>query len=197
MINRELIENVKFEVLKDTRKKPNLDIDKNLFTIEEYIEAFIDSKLKSSIFFNDEQDFFENLLKVSSTKHYKHLRYLSSKHASSVMKLRFTHRPFSFFFLIQGERHYHIVWETLNIAEATYIWRLNKDSEVLKSTLKELEGIMNMIKSEGRTAYLALVDDSFNRIFHNYIESAESFIKWKREFDSILAKTDHHIIKTD
>lgn len=69
-INRELIENVKFEILKETRKKTNQDIDKNLFTMEEYIEAFTDSKLKSSIFFNDEQDFFEYLLKVSSTKHY-------------------------------------------------------------------------------------------------------------------------------
>lgn len=195
-INRELIENVKFEILKDARKKPNLDTDKNLFTMQEYLEEFTHSKLKSSIFFNDEKDFLENLLKVSSTKHYKHLRYLSSKHASGVMKLRFTHNPFSFFFLIQGERNYHIVWETLNTAEATYIWSINKAPDVLKSTLKQLEGIMNIIKSKGRTAYLAIEDNSFNRIFHVYTESAEGFIKWKGEFEGVLAKTDRHIIKT-
>ncbi|MGN7986052.1 hypothetical protein ACTJKC_01860 [Pedobacter sp. 22226] len=196
-INRELIENVRFEVLKDARKKPNLDTDKNLFTMEEYLEAFTDSKLKSGIFFTDEQDFFENILKVSNNKHYKHLRYLSSKHASGVMKLRFTHNPFSFFFLIQGERNYHIVWETLNTAEATYIWSINKDPDVLKSTLKQLEGIMDIIKSKGRTAYLIIEDDSFNRIFHVYTESAEGFIKWKSEFESVMAKIDNHIIRPD
>ncbi len=185
-INKELIEKVKFEFLKDARKKTSVDIDKNLFTMEEYLEAFTDSKLKSSTFFNNDKEFLENLLEVSNTKHYKHLRFLSSKHAGGVMKLRFTHNPFSFFFLIEGENNYHVVWETLNTAEATYVWGIKKDPDILKSTLKQLEGVMNIIKTKGRMAYLLTEDDSFSRIFHDYTKPADGFIKWKSEIESML-----------
>ncbi|GGG94702.1 hypothetical protein [Pedobacter zeae] len=135
-INRELIENVKFEFLKTNNKTISAVPDRNLYTMEEYFEAFGDEKLKPGTFYDDEKIFLEDQLKVSNSKHYKHLRFLSSKHACEVMKLRFTQNPFSFFFLIQSESNYHIVWETLNTAEATYIWSIEKDPDVLKLKLK-------------------------------------------------------------
>jgi len=185
-VNRELIENIKFDFLRVAKKKTAMNVDRNLFTMEEYFDAFADNKLKPGTFYTNDNNFLEDLLNVSATKHYKHLRFLSSKHATEVMKLRFTQNPFSFFFLIQGERNYHIVWETLNTAEATYIWSIEKAPDVLKSTLKQLEDIMNLIKFKGRTAYLIMEEDSFSRVYHDYTEPADGFVKWKIEIERIL-----------
>jgi hypothetical protein len=79
-INQKLIDNVKFEFVKATKKKVTVDVDKNLFTMEEYFETFGDENFKPNTFYNDEKELFEDLLKITNTKHYKHLRFLSSKH---------------------------------------------------------------------------------------------------------------------
>jgi hypothetical protein len=103
-INKELIENVKFEFVRATKKKISVDIDKNLFTMDEYFDTFADVKIKTNPFYNNEKDFLDDLLKISNTKHYKHLRFLSSQHLHDIMKLRFIHKPFSFIFIIQGDK---------------------------------------------------------------------------------------------
>lgn len=186
-IDKQLIDNVKFEFVKfTTKKKINVDIGKTLFTMDEYFDTFADDNFKSNTFYNNDKELFEDLLSISNTKHYKHLRFLSSKHSHDIMKLRFVHKPFSFIFLIQGDRNYHIVWETLDTEEATYVWHITKDINVLKMTLRKIEDIINVIKVQGKTAYISSTEDPFRRIYHDYSDLVDGFVKWKGELESIL-----------
>jgi hypothetical protein len=186
-IDKLLIDNVKFEFVKaTTKKKINVEIDKSIFTMDEYFDTFSDEKFKSNTFYNNDKELFEDLLTISNTKHYRHLRFLSSKHSHEIMKLRFVHKPFSFIFLIQGDRNFHIVWETLDTEEATYIWHIDKNLQVLKMTLRKIEDIINVIKVQGKTAYLSSTEDPFRRIYHDYSEFVDGFVKWKGELENIL-----------
>lgn len=186
-INKEMIDDVKFEFVKDiVKKKPNFNVDKSLFTMDEYFDSFADEKFQSNTFHKNEQDLFDDLLHISKTKHYKHLRYLSSIHAYHIMKLRFVHKPMSFLFLVEGECNYHIIWETLDTTEATYVWHIAKNLDLLKTTLRKIEHIINVIKVQGRIAYLNSHDDPFRRIKHDYSELIDGFIKWKGSIESYL-----------
>jgi hypothetical protein len=187
-ISKELIDSVKFEFVRTTtRKKPGLEIDKSLFTMEEYFQQFADQNFKSNTFFRNEQDLLNDLLEIHQTKHYKHLRYLSAIHASGVMKLRFVLKPFSFIFLIEGERNYHVIWETLDTREATYVWHTKKDLQELKRCLRKIEDIIHVIKVQGKTAYISSAEEPFRRIYHDYSEVVNGFIKWKGELESVLS----------
>ncbi len=185
-INKDLIDNVKFEFVRSIKKKISVSIDKNLFTMDEYFDTFADEKFKSNTFYNNEKDFFNDLLKISNTKHYKQLRYLSSKHAHNIMKLRFIHKPFSFIFLIEGDKNYHIIWETLDTEEATYVWHIAKDINIVKLTLQKLENIINVIKIQGKTAYINTADEPFRRIYHDYSLFVDGFLKWKGDLENYL-----------
>jgi hypothetical protein len=154
--------------------------------MDEYFDTFADEKFKSNTFYSNDKELFEDLLTISNTKHYKHLRFLSSKHSHDTMKLRFVHKPFSFIFLIQGDRNYHIIWETLDTEEATYVWHITKDINLLKMTLRKIEDIINVIKVQGKTAYISSTEDPFRRIYHDYSELVDGFVKWKGELENIL-----------
>lgn len=91
-IDKTLIEEVKFEFIKVVRRKESSS-DKQLFTIDDYLETFAGEDFKKLHFFKDDHEFFENLLEKSETKHYKHLRFLSSKHKHDILKLRIVHNP--------------------------------------------------------------------------------------------------------
>ena len=162
------------------------EIDKSLFTMDELFDTLTDEQVKSNVFYENEKQLFNDLLQITKTKHYKHLRFLSSKHAHSILKLRFVIKPFSFIFLIEGEHNYHIVWETLDTAEATYIWHEEKNLNILKLTLKKIDNIINSIKVKGKTDYINTTEDNFTRIYHDYSELVDGFIKWKSELESVL-----------
>ena len=66
------------------------------------------------------EELLNEILKLKDARHYQQLRYLD-KHDRSVLKVRFVLLPFSFVFLLSGQEQYHIVWETLDTEEATYI----------------------------------------------------------------------------
>ncbi len=187
MINQKLIENVKFEFVKDNmRKKVNVDVDKSLFTMDEYFESLAERGLAAGGMFSDENDLMEYMMNITGTKHYKHLRYLSSLHAHHIMKLRFVVKPLSFVFLVEGEKNYHIIWETLNTEEATWIWHSEKNTERLKQKLYKVEDILNVVKVQGKIAYINSGEDNFRRIFHDYSDLVEGFVKWKGELDSAV-----------
>lgn len=186
-INKESIESVKFEfVQKSFTKRINGIEDKSLFTLEEAFDALSNREVKSNAFYQDAGDLLNDLLKITNTKHYKNLRYLSSLHAYSIMKLRFVLKPLSFVFLIAGDRYYYLVWETLDTAEATYIWRSERNKEALKASLYKVEDILNIIKVQGKIAYINTGDEALKRIYHDYSDLKEGFIKWKGELDSCL-----------
>ena len=186
-IDKQIIDSVKFEYAKSTKKKMNIVIEKNVFAIDEYFDMFKEEKVKSNALYNDYKELFEDILTISNTKHYLHLRFLSNNHCHKIMKLRYVLKPFSFIFLIEGDRNYHIIWETLDTKEATYIWHIIKDKNILKMTLRKIEDIINTIKVQGKTAYINSPEEPFKRIYHDYTsEKINDFIKWKGELESIL-----------
>ena len=186
-IDKKMIDSVRFEFVRDTtKKKLKVEVDKTLFTMDEYFESLTESRLQSNAFYENENELFEDLISITKTKHYKHLRFLSSQHAFNIMKLRFVLKPFSFLFLLEGERHYHIVWETIDTKEATYMWHTDKDLNILKMTLRKIEDIINVMKVQGKIAYLNANEDNFQRIRHDYSELIDGFLKWKGELENYL-----------
>jgi len=114
------------------------------------------------------------------------LKYLSAKHETSILKLRFVLQPFSFLFLLSGEKKYHIIWETLDSEEATYIWDTEKSREALRDTLNQIEEIITGIKKTGRQDYLKQDHPNFSRIWHDYSDTKKGFITWKGILDERL-----------
>lgn len=184
-IDKSLIEDVKFEFLKVARRKESSS-EKQLFTIDEYLETFAGEDFKKLNLFKDENDFFENLLEKSETKHYKHLRFLSSKHKHDILKLRIVHNPFSYVFLLSSIDNFHIIWETLDTQEATYIWTVSNDVNNLKQVLKQTDKTINEIIKDGKNGYINRKEENFNRVFHDYTDLQNGFRNWKADFEKIV-----------
>lgn len=184
-IDQTLIEEVKFEFVKVARRK-EASGDKQLFTMDEYLETFASEDFKAQGFFKDENEFFENLLEKSETKHYRHLRFLSSKHKADLQKLRFVHKPFSFVFLLSSPGKFHIVWETLDTQEATYIWSVDDNVNNLKQALIITDKTINSIIKEGKNEYISRHEENFNRVFHDYTDLQNDFKNWKVEIEKVI-----------
>jgi hypothetical protein len=186
-INRQMIDSVKFEFVGDfTRRKLRVDVDKSLFTSEQLFEALTEKGMKGRAFYDNDFDLMNDLLQISGTKHYRNLRYLSDRHQHKVMRLRFILRPFSFIFLLSGDRDYHLVWETLDTEEATYVWHIPQDREKARLMLRKIEEIINVVKVQGKTAYISTASDQYHRIYHDYSDLVDGFLKWKAELESVL-----------
>ena len=185
-INQNLIETVRFQYVKEVvKKRVKIEADTSILNMEEFFAALSDHKVEASAFYEDERELAEDLLRITETKHYQHLRFLSGKHAHHIMRLRFVLKPFSFLFLLEGATHYHIVWETLDTEEATYLWPVEKEVTQLKLALKKVEEILQLVKVQGKTAYLSS-EASFRRIFHHYKDGVKGFVRWKGELESAL-----------
>ena len=129
--------------------------------------------------FKSDKDLIDDILSVKQSKHYHHLKFLSAQHLSSVLKIRFVLQPFSFLFLLQGDKKYHVVWETLNSEEATYIWHFEKTMDALRNGLSEIERVLNEIKNTGKQDYLNKDHPNFSRIMHDYSAAQKGFVVWK------------------
>ncbi len=136
--------------------------------------------------FDSEEEFLENVLKNQNLRHYRHIRYLANKHANDILKIRFVLSPFSFVFLLPGAEQFHVIMETLDTEEATYIWHLDKNIAVLKNKLSEIDLNINMIRNNGRQAFLESHPQNFIRILHDYSDERKGFIIWKDFLEEIL-----------
>ncbi|WP_431241487.1 hypothetical protein ACQ9BO_15560 [Flavobacterium sp. P21] len=180
-IDDSFVESLKLEFVKTiTSRKIEDDHQKTLLTIDDLFDVLTENKIKATVLFEDEKSFFENMLQISNTKHYKHLQFLADKHAFKIMKLRFIIKPFSFIFLIKGEEKFYIVWETLNTSEATYIWQAEKDRNAVKTELEKVSDIIKVIKMSGKTDYLSKAEDNFIRISHDYSDSLARIYKMEK-----------------
>jgi superfamily II DNA or RNA helicase len=175
-INNSIIDSVRFEFVKrEIISFKGKSADTNILnTIDNLITHKNTTKL-----FNTEQDIIDDILSVKNSKHYHQLKYLSAQHLSSVLKIRFILQPFSFLFLLVGEKKYHIVWETLYSEEATYIWHFEKTMDALRNGLKEIEIILNEIKATSKIGYLKKEHDNFSRVMHDYSDAKSGFVFWK------------------
>ncbi|MGI8583983.1 MAG: hypothetical protein ACR2KX_17440 [Chitinophagaceae bacterium] len=165
---------MRFEFVKRQILKP--DPGKAVVTtIENLLGQFNESKA----LFSSDQQVIDDILNSKKWKHYFQLKYLSTKHESSIRKVRFVIQPFSFIFLLSGQTKYHIVWETLDSEEATYIWHTQKTREALRTAIAEIEIIMNKINRTGRQNFLEKEPNNFSRIVRDYSDAKKGFITWK------------------
>ena len=157
-------------------------VDQSVHTLEDLVGSYENgSKL-----FLSEAVLLDDILNINNSKHYLQLKYLSSKHEASVLKLRFVLQPFSFLFLLADEKKYHIIWETLDSEEATYIWHTDRRRESLRITLGEIKVILREIKKNGRQAFLEKANIYFSRVVHDYSDPKKGFVAWKGTLEEKL-----------
>ncbi len=133
--------------------------------------------------YNSEEELLEDILKNRQVKHYRQLKYLASRHERNILKLRFVLSPFSFVFLIAGNECYHLVLETLDTEEATYIWHIKKDISLLKNQLVEIDRAIETIRNKGRQFFLEQEPVEFSRILHDYSDERKGFVIWKDQLE--------------
>ncbi len=177
-INREVLESVRFRLVEKSffGKKSNSKEKSDIAQHEERIQALYPS----------EQELLEEILSKRSVKHFRQLRYLADNHAHTILKLRFVLHPFSFVFLLLGNHQFHVILETLDTEEATYVWHFDKNSSILKEHLASVDSSLNMIRNQGRQSYLESQPVSFSRILHDYSDDRKGFIQWRDSLEEKL-----------
>ena len=175
-INNEIIEGVKFRFIeKSILGKCYLpEDDENLLGLGQ-----IQGEQNGQSFYNTEEDLLNDLLKNQDVRHYRQIKYLASKHDASILKLRFVLHPFSFVFLLIGKEQYHIILETLDTEEATYIWHIENNRYLLQQNLGRINEDLNNIRNNGRQNFLENQPYNFSRILHDYSDERKGFIIWK------------------
>lgn len=175
-INGAIIDSVKFEfVRKDFTRFKGRDDAKAIQTFDDLKQG----NPEVSALMDNEAALLGELLKMESARHFLQIRYLAARHEASVLKLRFILQPFSFIFLVSGERKYHLIWETLDSEEASYLWHIDKSREALRSAVNAIEADLNEMRRSGRNAYIKKAPEHFSRIIHDYTDLKKGFIEWK------------------
>lgn len=184
-INNSIIDSVRFEFVKKeilTFKGKGDDLS-ILNTLDNLLAQ---ENHGAGKLFKSEEHLIDEILNIKNSKHYYQLKYLSSQHLSSVLKIRFIINPFSFLFLLVGDKKYHIVWETLYSEEATYVWHFEKSMDALRKGLNEIETILNEIKATSKLDFLRKEHDNFSRVLHDYTDVKSGFTAWKGLLEQIL-----------
>jgi hypothetical protein len=81
--------------------------------------------------------------------------------------------------LLSGNNQYHLVWETLDTEEATYIWHIGKSIYELEQRVTQIDRLLGQIRIEGRQQYLETNPEQFSRILHDYSDDIKGLIIWK------------------
>lgn len=177
LINKEIVESVKLQFFEQNF------IRRVKFEKQENIEG---STKKLDIYFGSEDSLLQHLLKNNKYVHHEQLLYLSKQHQHDIQKIRFVLNPFSFVFFLEGAQGFHIVLETLDTKEATYVWHLSKNHALLKKALERINKKLNWIRNNGRQAFLETDRENFSRIIHDYSEDRKGFYKWKNALEERL-----------
>lgn len=125
------------------------------------------------------EELLEDMLRYTQFKHHRHLRYLADNHAGHLIKIRFVLQPFSFVFMLEGKEQFHIILETLDTEEASYLWHLPKKVSELPLRLKEVDRHLDIIRKQGRQKFLTPPPENFSRLLHDYADEQKGFILWK------------------
>lgn len=171
-INKEIIEGVKFQFLNKIVACGKLpDQNQNIITAEELQH--------NATVYDDAEDLLKHILNSKQYKHSQYIKFLAEQHESEVMKIRFVLQPFSFVFLLSGEHQYHIILETLDTEEATYVWHTDKSETALFEKIKRIDHELTFIREKGRQAYMETNPQNFSRIVHDYSDNKRGFVVWK------------------
>ncbi len=182
-INREVIESVKFRFIEHgiLGKQYAPGREGNLLDLNKVQEG-----QNGKPFYDSEEQLLSDLLKNEKVKHYRQLRYLASRHDGTTLKLRFVLNPFSFVFLLPGTEQYHVVLETLDTEEATYIWHVDKNRQLLWQKLRSIDQDLNIIRNKGRQIFLEKQPENFSRLIHDYTDERKGFVVWKDQLEERL-----------
>ncbi|HRI61033.1 MAG TPA: DEAD/DEAH box helicase family protein [Saprospiraceae bacterium] len=176
-INQEIIESVKFRfVEKEFVGRQVVPQGTNQLLDAEQVQNVAAG---GAALFDSGEELLDAILKNEQVKHFRQLRYLADRHERTILKLRFVLSPFSFVFLLAGEEQFHIVLETLDTEEATYIWHIPKDKHLLREALKHIERDLNLIRQHGRQYFLDTKPAGFIRVMHDYSDGRKGFVVWK------------------
>lgn len=195
-IDQNLIEGVKLQrTLKITKSIRPLDIDKALFTSDDFYSLDNKNDLEGNVFKQSERDILDLLIFKSNVRNKKELSYLSGSKQSLNYRIRFTNHPnFGFIFLVEGELNNHFIWELLN-SHATYIWTIEKGKKEIDLQYKRIENTINTILDCGREkykrAYQTTNQDNdliLNVIYHKNKTSPfiDEFPKWKHRINALI-----------
>lgn len=182
-INRELIEGIRFRfVSKDILGMKPSPENEGLINLNQ-----LQSPNENVPLYKSDAELLEDILKNTDFKHHKQLRYLAQKHESLIMKVRFLLNPFAFIFLLSGKEQYHIILETLNTEEATYIWHFEKIKSTLPKKLQSINEQLILIRNKGRHVFMENPPENFSRIIHDYSDERKGFVLWKSMLEERLA----------
>ena len=171
-INREVIEGVKFKFITKNIFSPSQISNETLLTVNEVQQG-------RQPLYTDGEELLDDILKNKNFKHSQQLRYLAKRHEGTFLKIRFVLSPFSFVFLLTGKEQFHIILETLDTEEATYLWHTEKTKQALINKVKEIDKQLSHIRDKGRQAFLESQPQNFSRILHDYSDNNKGFIIWK------------------
>lgn len=172
-INSEVIESLKFRFLNKQIIKATSNSEENMLDAQQIQGS------KEQLIYSTEDDILNDVLANKQYKHHRNLRYLSQRHDRSILKIRFVLEPFSFVFLLSGHNQYHLVWETLDTEEATYIWHVEKIFDEFEMKVREIDKLLGFIRTKGRQEFLESNPLNFSRIVHDYSGNDKGFIIWK------------------
>ncbi len=180
-LNREIIESVRFSF-----------VDKVYFgrsTASQNDELLYQLKTSDDTnpIYASGEALLNDVLNKGQYRHQIQLKYLADLHEGEVLKIRFVLSPFSFVFLLAGTTKYHVVMETLDTDEATYIWHIPKNIGELKNALKIIESDLNKIRNDGRQEFLKTSPVNFSRVLHDYSDERKGVIIWRDAIEERLA----------
>ena len=171
-LNREVVESVRFRF-----------VEKNFFGKSFPIEQ---KGLNKGLYtgtvgniYESGEELLSDALSKSNYIHQRQLHFLAEQHESGVLKIRYVLSPFAFVFLLTGNEQYHIVMETLDTEEATYIWHFPRNIIALKQGILDIDRMLNKIRNEGRQAFLETDPINFSKILHVYSNERKGFVLWK------------------
>jgi len=176
-INQTVIEGVKFRFFsKIVLGKSYTSFEKGSLLDLGQLQTGVNESLG---IYTTERDLLEEALKAKGVRHAKELLYLADRHDNFLLKIRFVLTPFSFVFLLTGAEQYHIVMETLDTEEATYIWHSDKKARTIQEALLKTDRDLSFIRNHGRQLFLEQQPKNFSRILHDYSDQRKGFMIWK------------------
>lgn len=179
-LNREVVDNVRFRFAEKNLFKKGDFLGKNIATSQ------LNAGNASQTLYESGEELLKDVLTRGNYRHKIHLRYLSKLHLGNILKVRFVLSPFAFIFLITGKEHYHIIMETLDTDEATYIWHTSKEISALKNILNSIDEDLNKIRIEGRSSFLQSTPVNFSRVLHDYSDERKGFVIWKDNMEQFI-----------
>lgn len=182
-IDNSLIELVEEYCIEDSFLNNSND---EVYSLKEKAEKL--SRVSGSDKIRDENWLLTKLITKERTKHYYHLRYLSSKQVRGVYNLHMTGKPISFIFLLSYRNGYCLVWETYSTEEATYVWKLDcTNPQQLPSLVNPLVERIKWLRRSNKMSYIREKPDNFIRIEHDYAGEDMGFNKWRDCLEEFLA----------